>query len=91
MSIGLDVHKYGYAPKGSSVLVFRDKEIRQHHFAVSTKWPGGLYISPTFLGTRSGGTIASAWASLMALGEEGFMEITKIVMDTVNYLKSEIK
>jgi len=46
-----------------------------------------LYFSPTVLGSRNGGTIASAWASLMALGEEGYLEITKKVMDTVEYLK----
>jgi len=67
-SISADVHKYGFAPKGSSVLVYRSSEYRKFQFFVIANWPAGLYASPTLLGTRNGGTLASAWASLRALG-----------------------
>ncbi|MFT4627143.1 MAG: sphinganine-1-phosphate aldolase [Myxococcota bacterium] len=71
-SISADVHKYGYAPKGASVLVYREMSYLKHQFFVSTDWPGGVYVSPTMQGTRAGGTIAGAWASMRHMGEEGY-------------------
>lgn len=40
-----------------------------------TDWSGGLYISPSMAGSRSGALIAGAWASMMALGEEGLYKV----------------
>mmetsp|Transcript_1747 Transcript_1747/g.178 ORF Transcript_1747/g.178 Transcript_1747/m.178 type:complete len:84 (+) Transcript_1747:472-723(+) len=77
MSINADVHKFGFAPKGSSVVVFRKPEHRMNYFSTYAGWCGGLYVSPTLLGTRNGGPIAAAWASLMGIGKEGFMDINK--------------
>ena len=73
-SISADVHKYGYAPKGSSVLIYRDMEYLKHQFFVSINWPGGIYASPSMPGTRPGSAIAAAWASLKGMGEEGYIE-----------------
>lgn len=89
-SINADVHKYGYCPKGASVIVYRNSDIRVHQFICYSGWPGGLYISPTLLGTRNGGPIAAAWASLVAVGENGYMEITKKIMDIAQFFKQEI-
>ena len=72
-SINLDIHKYGYAPKGSSALIFRDPKIRQKYFTSMSSWPGGMYISPTLMGSRNGGAVSSAWASLMHLGHDGLL------------------
>ncbi len=74
-SISADLHKYGYAPKGSSVIVYRDMGLLRHQFFVAAGWSGGIYVSPSIPGTRSGGAIASAWTSLMSLGEDGFMRL----------------
>jgi sphinganine-1-phosphate aldolase len=64
-SISADVHKYGYAAKGASVLTWRHQSDRRHQFFAFAEWPGGLFISPSMLGTRPGGSIACAWASLV--------------------------
>lgn len=73
MSINADVHKYGYAPKGSSVLIYRNSTIRRHQYYAMSTWPGGIYLSPTAMGTRNGGCLSSAWGSLLHLGMEGFI------------------
>jgi len=89
-SISADLHKYGYSPKGASVLLYRDPEIRKYQFYASTSWPGGFYISPTLMGSRGGGPIAAAWASLKAMGMKGFISTTKCVLDVRSYIQSEI-
>ena len=68
-SISADTHKYGYGLKGSSVLLYRDKALRKQQYFTFPDWPGGLYISPGFAGSRSGGILASTWAALLATGE----------------------
>ncbi|KAL8520208.1 hypothetical protein ACS0TY_010935 [Phlomoides rotata] len=70
-SISVDVHKYGLAPKGTSVVLYRNHEMRKHQFVAVTEWSGGLYVSPTIAGSRPGGLIAGAWAAMMSLGLEG--------------------
>ncbi|XP_024934338.3 sphingosine-1-phosphate lyase isoform X2 [Ziziphus jujuba] len=70
-SVSVDVHKYGLAPKGTSVVLYRNHDIRKNQFVAVTEWSGGLYVSPTIAGSRPGGLIAGAWASMMSLGEEG--------------------
>ncbi len=81
-SISADVHKYGYAPKGASTLTFRDSSYRKYQFWVFTTWPGGLFTSPSLLGTRGGGPIAAAWAALIGLGIDGFTKIASRILDT---------
>ena len=76
-SISADVHKYGYASKGASVVVYRDMSYLKHQFFVSTNWPGGIYASPNMPGTRPGGAIAAAWGVMKALGENGYMDIAR--------------
>ncbi len=74
-SINADIHKYGFCPKGASVLIYSSAEIRRKQFYSFATWPGGIYISPTTLGSRNGGCIVSAWGSLMGLGLEGFTNV----------------
>jgi glutamate/tyrosine decarboxylase-like PLP-dependent enzyme len=76
-SISADLHKYGYAAKGASVLVYRRVEDLKHQFFIATDWCGGIYASPTIAGTRPGGPIAAAWAGLRGLGEDGYLELTR--------------
>lgn len=89
-SISADVHKYGYAAKGASVVVYRSMDYLKHQFFVSTDWPGGIYASPSMPGTRPGGPIAAAWAAMQGMGEEGYLELTKKTMEVVEALKSGI-
>lgn len=73
-SISADTHKYGYALKGTSTLLYRTKALRAHQWFTYPDWPGGLYLSPGFAGSRSGGLIASTWASLVITGQEGYRD-----------------
>jgi sphinganine-1-phosphate aldolase len=74
-SMSCDLHKFGYAAKGASVLLHRDKAIRKHQFFMTSDWLGGLYGSPALLGTRSGGGLASTWAVLHHLGAQGYRRL----------------
>ena len=90
-SISVDLHKYAYAAKGASVILYKNKALRRHQFFVQTDWSGGIYASPTMSGTRPGGSIAAAWAVLNHLGEEGYLSIADTVMKTVTALREGIE
>ena len=74
-SISADLHKYGYASKGVSVILYGDRELARHQPFVTTDWLGGLYGSPSMAGTRPGGPIAAGWAVLHHLGEDGYLRL----------------
>lgn len=86
-SVSADVHKFGFGAKGASVLTYRNMEIMHHQFVVTTDYPGGIYISPTLLGTRAGGPIAAAWAALMHLGQNGYLSTAKKLMEGAQKLQ----
>lgn len=90
-SISADVHKYGYAAKPASVLLFRHREVRRHQLFVYTDWPGGIYASAPMTGTRPGGAIAAAWAIMNYLGESGYLAINKEVMRTTMALRAGVQ
>lgn len=71
-SISCDTHKYGFAPKGSSVIMYRDRSLRKYQYFVSTDWPGGVYASPSIAGSRPGAIIAGCWTAMMNMGEDGY-------------------
>jgi sphinganine-1-phosphate aldolase len=81
-SISADIHKYGYAAKGASTVLYRDMDLFRHQLFAYVDWCGGVYASATIPGTRPGGAIAAAWAALHALGEDGYLANAKSVMDT---------
>ena len=90
-SISADTHKYGYAPKGSSIILYRSKKYRHHQYTISTDWPGGIYGSPTINGSRAGGIIASCWATLMYFGYGGYLEATKKIIETTKYIEQKLR
>src|ERR1035437_5137270 len=90
-SISADLHKYGYSSKGSSVILYKNADIRKFQFSIYTKWNGGVYGSPTMTGTRPGGSIAGAWAALKAIGMDGYLEMAKTTMDVTNKIKTAIE
>jgi glutamate/tyrosine decarboxylase-like PLP-dependent enzyme len=89
-SISADTHKYGYAAKGTSVILFRGAELGRQQYFVSTEWSGGLYFSPTLAGSRPGGLSAACWASLLSLGEEGYLDATRKILDTAGAIREGI-
>ncbi len=90
-SLSADLHKYGYAAKGASVILYRDRALRRQQFFVHTDWSGGIYASPTMTGTRPGGAIAAAWAIMNYLGNDGYLKITEMVMQTTDKLRQGIE
>ncbi len=90
-SISVDSHKYGYAAKGTSVVLYRSEELFHHQCYAATDWPGGLYASSTLLGSRPGGLIAAAWASLLATGEEGYMAAARDILQAADHIKAGVR
>ncbi len=89
-SMSLDTHKYGYALKGTSVVLYRHRELRHAQYFCYADWTGGMYTTPTISGSRSGGLIAQTWASLVSIGTEGFLNYTKQIMDTARLIADGI-
>jgi sphinganine-1-phosphate aldolase len=75
-SLSADLHKYGYAPKGVSVLLTRGRDRQRHQYFATTAWPGYPVVNPTMAGSKPAGPLAAAWAITNALGETGFTELT---------------
>ncbi len=90
-SISADLHKYGYGPKGTSTVLYRDHDLRRHQYFVDPAWPGGALASPTMVGTRPGGALAGVWAALVALGEDGYRRLFESVLRTADALMDGIE
>jgi len=90
-SISVDTHKYGFAPKGNSCILYRNKSLRQYQYFISPDWSGGVYGSPSIAGSRAGALIAGAWASMMAVGEKGYIDATHKIVSTRITIQNAIK
>lgn len=89
-SISVDTHKYGYAAKGTSVVLYRGRILRHYQYYTATDWPGGLYFSPTLAGSRPGALSAVCWAAMVSLGERGYLAATKRILETASFIKKMI-
>ncbi len=89
-SISADLHKYGYASKGVSIIVYADRELARLQPFVTSNWLGGLYGSPSMAGTRPGGPIAAGWAVLHHLGEDGYLALAGGAWQAAVALRSAI-
>lgn len=74
-SLSTDLHKYGYTPKGCSVVLHRNDDLRRHHYFATTAWSGYPVVNPTLLSTRPGGPPAVAWAILHRIGLDGYRDL----------------
>jgi sphinganine-1-phosphate aldolase len=81
-SMSADTHKFGYAAKGTSVVLYRGVRLRSFQYFTATEWPGGLYFSPTLAGSRPGALSAVCWAAMVATGEDGYLAATRRILDT---------
>jgi glutamate/tyrosine decarboxylase-like PLP-dependent enzyme len=79
-SLSVDLHKYGYAAKGASIILYTNKELRKYQIWACSRWTGYTVINPAVTSSKSGGPMAAAWAVLNYLGDEGYMEIVGEVM-----------
>lgn len=89
-SISADTHKYGYALKGTSTLLYRDKDLRRHQYFTYPDWPGGLYLSPGLAGSRSGGLIAATWAAMVTMGRSGYLAAAQGILRTAAEIRAGI-
>ncbi|ELR23230.1 sphinganine1-phosphate aldolase BST1, putative [Acanthamoeba castellanii str. Neff] len=90
-SISCDTHKYGYAPKGSSVVMYKTKELRSYQYFVASDWTGGIYASPTIAGSRPGALLAGCWATMISVGEAGYVACTREIIAAARKLSAAIK
>ena len=81
-TISADIHKLGYAPKGASVILHANKQLRQYQTFMFDQWLGGFYASPNIQGTRAGLPMACAWAVMQHLGLDGYQRLTKLTIET---------
>jgi glutamate/tyrosine decarboxylase-like PLP-dependent enzyme len=90
-SMSADTHKFGYALKGTSVLLYRDADLRRYQYFTFPDWPGGLYISPGMSGSRSGGLIAAAWAAMLTTGEQGYLDAAAAIHATAQKVRATVE
>ncbi len=89
-SMSADLHKYGYAAKGASTVLYRNEDLHKHQIFDCADWSAGRMVTPTAAGTRPGGAIAAAWAVMNYLGVEGYRKNAKIVLETRQKLEDAV-
>lgn len=90
-SISCDTHKYGFAPKGNSTVLYRNTSLRTYQYFISPDWSGGVYASPSIAGSRPGALIAGCWASLMRVGEAGYISACHEIVGAAKSIASAIR
>ena len=76
-SISADLHKFGYAAKPCSTIIWRSADLQRFHYHKVEDWPSGPYLAESFIGSRPGAAIASAWAVMKFLGNDGYLDIAR--------------
>ena len=89
-SLSADLHKFGYAPKGVSVLLQRGRDRQRTQYFATTRWPGYPVVNPTILGSKSAGPLAAAWAITEALGVSGFAELAASCLRSTRALRAAV-
>ncbi|GGO48381.1 aspartate aminotransferase family protein [Streptomyces daqingensis] len=90
-SLSVDLHKYGYADKGASVVLYRDAELRRYQYFAHAGWPGYPVVNPTVQGTKAAGLLAQAWAVLRHVGEDGYTALAGQVADASDRLLAGLR
>ncbi|KAI9031172.1 sphinganine-1-phosphate aldolase [Hyaloraphidium curvatum] len=86
-SISCDSHKYGFAVKGTSILMFVSNEYRHPMYSIAADWPGGMYASHAVAGSRIGSVIAGCWAAMIKMGHKGYVGTTREIVSAARKLK----
>lgn len=89
-SLSVDPHKFGYVPKGSSILLWRENKFRHDQYFIVSDWTGGIYASCSLPGSRVGSQIAITWAILLYNGYEYYKSMSDKIIQATLYLKKEI-
>ncbi|MFI6518664.1 pyridoxal phosphate-dependent decarboxylase family protein [Spirillospora sp. NPDC050679] len=89
-SISCDLHKYGYAPKGASVVLFADQALRRAAYFASAAWPGYTVINSGVQSSKSAGPLGAAWTTLMAIGAQGYRDLAAGAMKAADALMAGV-
>ena len=90
-SISTDPHKYGFAPKGASVIMYAREELRHAQYFVAPEWTGGIYASPSIAGSRPGALIAACWATMVHFGADGYRAAARKILGSAAALAAGIR
>jgi sphinganine-1-phosphate aldolase len=80
-SISADLHKFGFCPKPASTVFYRSADRAACQPFEMEDWPGGKFATATLVGTRPGGAVAGAWATLQGMGEQGYVTTARQIME----------
>jgi glutamate/tyrosine decarboxylase-like PLP-dependent enzyme len=80
-SISVDLHKHGYTPVGVSSIIYRDASLLKYQEFIFNDWPNGFHMAPVIVGSRPAGTLAGAWATIMYLGQSGYLELARRIIE----------
>jgi glutamate/tyrosine decarboxylase-like PLP-dependent enzyme len=89
-SISMDLHKYAFAAKGASTILYRTKELRKHQMYACSNWTGYTVINPTVQSTKSAGPVAAAWAVLHFIGDAGYLAMARSMLESTRRIVAAI-
>lgn len=89
-SISICLHKYGYSHKGVSSIIYNEERYLKYQYFSTDNWDGGFYVSPSFLGSRSGGLIAQAWAGLISRGQTYYKKSSIDIINMAVYTYNKL-
>ena len=90
-TISIDPHKYGEAPKGCSILLFRNEELKKHSIFINIDWNGGLYATPSMPGSKGCAPFVGAWISMVKNGKEGLLASYDIISECRDSLVKDLR
>lgn len=90
-SISMDLHKYAYTPKGASLILYRDHELRRHQIFACARWVGYTMVNNAVQSSRSGGPMAAAWAVMQAAGDEGYLRLARTKLEATRRICDGIR
>ncbi|MCF8246209.1 MAG: aspartate aminotransferase family protein [Saprospiraceae bacterium] len=90
-SMSCDLHKFGFAAKGASIVLYRNTQLFENQIFINTEYSGGIFATASLLGTRPGGTIAAAWAGFQHLGQAGYLKNAREMLAAFDQLRAGIE
>ncbi|HVN85654.1 MAG TPA: aspartate aminotransferase family protein [Candidatus Binatia bacterium] len=90
-SMSMDLHKYAFAAKGASTVLYRNRALRKYQLFACAQWTGYTMINPTIQSSKSAGPLAAAWAVVHFIGDDGYLEIARQVLDATKRIAAGIE
>ena len=89
--LSMDFHKWGYAAKGASCILYRDRAIRRYQIFSHANWTGYAVINPGVTSTKGGGPIAACWAILNYIGRDGYLKLVQSAQEASRKIVAAVK